>query len=75
MPIFNPSTRDYLLDFIQPSKRNKYFNFFSILPIVFVCIVSFVYPYVTDILDYLGLTVFSYDAYIIPLLMKLEVLT
>lgn len=70
MPIFNPSTRDYLLDFINIKKRKNYFILFSILPIIFVCLVSFAYPYVTDILDYFGVTIFSYDAYIIPLLMK-----
>lgn len=74
MPIFNPSTRDYLLDFLSHHKREKYFKIFSVLPIFFVCVVSFAYPFVTDILDYFGLTVFSYDAYIVPLLMKHEVL-
>lgn len=74
MPIFNPSTRDYLLDFFDTPKRTKYFKLFSILPIFFVCLISFAYPYVTDILDYFGVTIFSYDAYIVPLLMKHEVL-
>lgn len=74
MPIFNPSTRDYLLDFLKNRNKKRFFKLFSVIPILFVCIISFAYPYVTDILDYFGLTVFAYDAYIIPLLMKHEVL-
>ena len=72
MPIFNPSTREYLIDLT--GKNDEYhYKLFSILPTIFLCICSILYPFITNILSIFGVTIFSYDAYIVPLLMKMKI--
>lgn len=72
MPIFNPSTREYLID-LTKKKDDYHYKLFSILPTVFLCICSILYPFITNILSIFGVSIFSYDAYIVPLLMKMKV--
>ena len=71
LPVFNPSTRDYLMDFFH-KKTQTTFRIFSLLPLFIVCVFSIAYPFITNILDIFGTTIFSYDAFFIPFLMKLK---
>lgn len=71
LPIFNPSVRNYLGDFFHV-KVDRFFKTFSLMPFLCVCIVSAFLPFITDILDVFGLTFFNYDAYIVPLMMKIS---
>ena len=71
LPIFNPSVRNYLGDFFHV-KVDRYFKSFSLIPFLCVCILSAFLPFITDILDVFGLTFFNYDAYIVPLMMKIS---
>ena len=73
LPVFNPSTRNYLMDFFK-KKSEYYFKIFSLLPLLIVCVFSIIFPFIINILDLFGTTVFSYDAFFIPLLMKLKLL-
>ena len=72
LPIFNPSTWDYLID-LTGKKDDYYYKVFSIVPTLFLCICSIIYPFITHILSIFGVTIFSYDAYIVPLLMKMKI--
>ncbi len=70
IPVFNPSVRSYYIDFFNVDKE-KYYNFFSLVPYLVVCLISFGIPNINKILEIFGITCFNYDAYIVPLLMKL----
>lgn len=73
LPLYNPSVREYLTDQFQ-TKSSFYFYFFSILPLIVVIIISIAFPQITKILEIFGLSIYCYDAYILPSMMQFSIL-
>ena len=72
--MYNPSLRDYLYKHVHIKNENTKFITLSLLPFFLICTVAFLYPYIIDITNFFGVTVYNFNGYIIPLLMKIAVL-
>lgn len=48
----------------------KLYLIFSLVPFIFILVISIVFPYIINVLTIFGLTIYNINAYLIPLLMK-----
>ena len=74
LAMFNPGLRDYLYSF--STCKNTWFKYMaiSLAPFLLICTLSFAYPYVIRITNFFGFTINNFNGYIIPILMKIQII-
>ena len=74
LAMFNPSLREFLYPYV-PIKNEKFkYVVVSLLPFFLICTVAFFYPYIIDITNFFGVSVYNFNGYIIPFMMKIQTL-
>lgn len=74
LAMYNPSLRDYLYPFISMKNEKLKYLLVSLLPFLAICTLAFVYPYVVEVTNFFGVTIYNFNGYIIPLLMRIQTL-
>ena len=72
---FNVSLRNFIIQLLNIEKMTKkQYYFWSIFPFVSILCVSIAVPYIIVAINLFGLTVYNVNAYLIPYLLKYEML-
>lgn len=74
LAMYNPSLRDYLYPFLSMKNEKLKYILVSLMPFFVICTLAFVYPYVVDVTNFFGITVYNFNGYIIPVLMRIQTL-
>lgn len=74
LAMYNPSLREYLYPFINIKNERVKYVVVSLLPFFIICTTAFIYPFIINITNFFGVTVYNFNGYIIPLLMKIKIL-
>ena len=74
LAMYNPSLRDYLDKYITMRNQRVKFILLSLLPFFIICTTSFLYPYIIDVTNFFGVTVYNFNGYLIPIMMKIAIL-
>lgn len=74
LAMYNPTLRDYLYPFIPMKDSRLKFVIVSLLPFFIICCIAFVYPYVIDVTNLFGLTVYNFNGYIVPFMLRIQTL-
>jgi hypothetical protein len=71
LAIFSSSMRDFIGEFIDINKSRVNYVLASTLPFMGICLVSSMFPKITDIFEFFTYTVYNFNGYIVPFLMAM----
>ena len=74
LAMYNPSLREYLYPYINIKSERVKFAVVSLVPFFIICFVAFAYPYITNVIGFFSVTVYNFNGYIIPIMMKIKIL-
>lgn len=74
LAMYNPSLRDYIDPLFSMKNEKLKYIIVSLAPFLIICIIAFVYPHVIDITNFFGITIYNFNGYIIPILMRIQTL-
>lgn len=74
LAMFNPALRDYLSDMVKMKNEKTKYILLSLGPFFITCTIAFLCPSVIELVNFFGYTVNNFNGYIIPVLMKIQVL-
>ena len=74
LAMYNSSVRDYLARFIDIERSNKKYIMVSLLPFFLICLCAALYPSIMGTLNLFGYTVYNFNGYIIPILLKIQLI-
>lgn len=69
---YSPTLKVCMRAFLKIKSKNKRRFVLSTFPFTVSCVLSFVYPNITSIINLCGSTLYNYNGYIIPTLMKIK---
>ena len=71
MPVFNPPLRDFVFQEFEIERNRRNFVLVSVFPFVLsVCVCTLV-PDIIVVWNLLGTTIYNFNGYILPMLLKL----
>lgn len=73
LAIYSSSMRDFLGQFFDINKSKRNYIIASTAPFLMICIVSSIYPKITNIFDFFTYTVYNFNGYILPFLFAIVV--
>lgn len=71
---YSPTLKVCMRAFLKIKSKNRRRFVLSTVPFTVSCLFSFLYPHITSIINICGATLYNYNGYIIPLLMKVKLL-
>ena len=74
LAMYNPSLREYIYPYIKVRYEGFKYAILSLVPFALICVVAFAYPYVTELIGFFSVTVYNFNGYIIPMLMKIKIM-
>lgn len=72
LPIFNVALRDYIFDELKLTNTSRNYAMVSVFPFVASIVVCTLFPQIIFLWDFLGYTVYNFNGYIIPLILKVS---
>jgi hypothetical protein len=72
MPIFNITLRDYVFEEFQVDRNKFNFKLVSLLPFVLSVIVCTLVPQIIIFWNFLSITVYNFNGYMIPIILKMS---
>lgn len=74
LAMYNSSVRDFLATYIDIERSRKNYILVSLLPFFLICLCAAIYPNIKGTLNFFGFTVYNFNGYIIPILLKIQIL-
>lgn len=74
LPLFNPAIRESILDVLDKTDSKKHFKLYSLLPVIISFILTFLIPFISDVIPIFADTILAFNGIIVPLLMKIKIL-
>ena len=74
MPMFNPSIRQVILETMDKQQSEYHYKLFSLLPVIVVFMISFVFPNIEGILAFFSASVILFDGIILPIMLKIKMM-
>ena len=71
--LFNLTFRQYILEKFNFFNKKFMFYFGSLSALLFGCIVALLLPDVIEVFKYFGITIYNFDGFVIPLLLKRKI--
>lgn len=69
---YSPTLKTCMRAFLKIKSKNRRRFVLSTFPFTVSCVLSFIYPNITSIINLCGSTLYNYNGYIIPTLMKIK---
>jgi hypothetical protein len=74
MPTFNPTIRDYIFVEFKLTRNRKNHIWVSLLPFLVSIVICTLLPEIIIIWNFLGTTIYNFNGYIIPMMLKMNYL-